>query len=175
MKRIIIIIMFFLSATSMFGQFTYGPRVGVGAASIQEADMGVSFHIGAFLNAEFYDRFGLQPEVLYTMKTGSSEEDNETGGKDEVKYNHSSIDIPILVFFPLSQHLRVMVGPMLSDISSATREVKGEKDNSYTIEGKAGFAVGIETDGYSPLRVGMRYRNAEASSIEVTVSYTLDW
>jgi hypothetical protein len=170
MKKVIIITLLFISTGTLFGQFTYGPRFGLGVATIENADAGFGMHLGVFINAELFDRFGVQPEVLFNIQTGSAEV-----GTDDVKYNHQTIDVPILIFFPLSKHLRVLVGPMLSNITSSKREVDGTKDNTYAPEASSGFAAGLETDAFSKLRFGARYRNAGTSTIEVTASYTFDW
>ncbi len=174
MKKIIIILFLFISTATAYSQFTYGPRFGFGATTIENVNAGFGFHAGVFINAEIFDRFGVQPEIIYNFQTGSDEQD--AGGTTiDINYQHQTIDVPILVFFPLSDHLRVLIGPMLSSISSSKREVDGDEDDTYNPEASNGFAVGLETDTFSRLRFGARYRQAGTSSIEVTASYTIDW
>lgn len=175
MKKIIIILFLFISTVSAYSQFTYGPRLGFGATTIENANAGFGMHAGVFINAEIFDRIGLQPEILFNFQTGSEEMDDGLGGTLDVDYQHQTIDVPILIFFPLSDHLRVLVGPMISSISSAKREVDGDEDDTYDPSVESGFAVGLETDTFSRLRFGARYRKATTSSIEITASYTLDW
>ena len=169
------IILFVTIANTAKSQFIYGPHVGVGASTIDGANMGVSAEFGLFIRAELMDIFGVQPEFIYSLKTGSREP--STGTKEFYTYQY--FEIPFLFYFPLSDHISIQAGPNFAfGLSGNIKRTTGgtSTDNSVSVDAKTGIAAGFVFETGSRIKFGFQYRSAgNASSMMVTSSYLLDW
>ena len=178
-KYTFVIILFVMITNTAKSQFIYGPHVGVGISTLDNANMmGVSAELGLFIRAELLDRFGFQPEFIYSLKTGSSED----ATTPITKHNYTShfFEIPVLVFFPLSSHISIQAGPNFAfGISGDHKETfDGTSTNdSYTPGGGIGIAAGFVFETGSRLKFGFQYRSTGggSTSMMVTTSYLLDW
>lgn len=117
----------------------FGPKAGVNISSLSgeaDTDMKVGFHVGAFAEIFFTDKFALQPELLYSAQ----------GAKDsdvDVKTNLDFINIPIMAKYYVIDNLAVEAGPYVGFLMKA--EFKGDdgsldiKDHMNTVD----FGLGI--------------------------------
>jgi len=117
----------------------FGPKAGVNISNLSgeaDSDMKVGFHVGAFAEIFFTDKFALQPELLYSAQ----------GAKDsdvDVKTNLDFINIPIMAKYYVIDNLAVEAGPYVGFLMKA--EFKGDngsldiKDHMNTVD----FGLGI--------------------------------
>lgn len=178
------IILFVTIANTAKSQFIYGPHVGVGVSTLGNNDIGVSAEFGMFIRAELMDRLGLQPEFIYSLKTGS----REVTGPPIVttSYTFQYFEIPFLFYFPLSDHISIQVGPNFAfGLSGNEKTTSGNTsaDASVNVDAKSGIAAGFVFETGSRLKLGFQYRSTgdgetghgESSTMIVTSSYLLDW
>jgi hypothetical protein len=167
MKKRFFTILGILMISLSFAQLTYGPKIGFGAGRIANDKNVLSpgFQGGLFVNAELDDRIGIQVECLYSVK-GNKHIYNAglAGDSVTVKTNYRFIDVPVSVYFPISKHLRGVLGPQLSVYRGSSQKYvhnsspvyeKKEKNN-LNISGKLSFYGGIDFVFDSPIMVGFR-------------------
>jgi hypothetical protein len=123
MKKFFFLVMFLLPATVMFGQFSFGLKLGANFSKMStnidtmSASMKPGFQIGAFVR--FGKRFYVQPEVYYNLGGGSFTGDSTSWKQDIVI---GSVDIPVLVGFKLLNakivNIRILGGPLVSFVTN---------------------------------------------------------
>ena len=116
-------------------------------------DSKTGFHFGAY--AEFGAAgFSIQPEVLFSTKGAKIEFDG-----DDLKFNLSYIEIPILLKKSFAKVLNVHVGPQFGLLTKA--ELKSldvafdVKDETKNLDISAVFGLGIDLP--KGLNAGVRY------------------
>lgn len=127
MKKILILSLFVLAASVVFGQFTIGPKIGYNASKLStsidtiSSDFKSGFQIGAFVRIG--KKLYVQPELYYTTQGGVFES-NINDWKQNVRIG--SLDIPVLVGFRMINakvvNLRILAGPLASFV--VNRSVK---------------------------------------------------
>lgn len=123
----------------------FGPKAGVNFASINgkvteegekfEFNKGqTGFHVGAFAEIKFNDKFAIQPELLYSVQGAKIEESASLPGMSydlETKWNLHYINVPIMAKYYVIPSVAIEVGPYVGfNIKS---EMKSE--GTYTIAG----------------------------------------
>jgi hypothetical protein len=135
MKKTIMIValmLFTLSATS-FSQVKFGLKAGVNVANLTMDMGGVSLSpdskvgavAGAFVNVRLTDKFGIQPELLYSMK-GSKFSDSDFG-EAITKLNYLSVPVMAKYYFG---GFNLQAGPMFDFLLSAKDEYDGEEEDT---------------------------------------------
>ena len=174
-------------AHNVNAQFKYGPRLGAGYSDLGVGDGGIGFYGGGFLNAEVWDNMGFQGEFLYNLRT-----DSKTITGVTFNYNAKFLDLPVYFYFPISNHIRGLVGLNFSKFLSGncTYSSAGQSfDDKLSIGSGSGYAAGLDFHFDSPFKLGIRYNsttgNSDASgiypatagsqTISITASYLLDW
>jgi hypothetical protein len=124
MKKILFFALFLLSSEIMFGQFSFGLKIGANFAKMSTSvdtvltSMKPGFQVGAF--ARFGKKFYLQPELYYSLGGGTLEGDS-TNWKQSITVG--SVDIPVLVGFKLLNakvvNLRILAGPVVSFVTNS--------------------------------------------------------
>lgn len=123
----------------------FGPKAGVNFAKVNgeikedgetfKFDKGqTGFHVGAFAEIKFNDKFAIQPELLYSVQ-GGRYEDSESGPgfsyEEETKWNLHYINVPIMAKYYIIPSVAIEAGPYVGfNIKS---EAKSE--GSATIAG----------------------------------------
>jgi len=153
MKNIyIFMLMLILSLESFNAQeVTFGVKGGLNLASISEyqtvdPDLRVSFHFGGFVEIPLWNKFSLQPELLYSGQ-GFKETYSSTH-MHTVRLNY--LNLPILIKYYVWNGLSIETGPQMGMlISSNVSEYEKKLDLA------TGFGLGykINTD----LGFGVRY------------------
>ena len=146
-------------------QVKYGPRVGINLATLDGLDMGIGAHAGVFVQAEFLDRAGIQPEFVYSIKTGSKEDTDANGTvTNKTTVTASYIEVPLLFYVGISEHLTLLAGPHITNSVSGKQTdtpqgagAPAATENNLDLSLGGGFSVGLETYLYSPLKFGVRY------------------
>ncbi len=123
----------------------FGPKAGVNFASINgkvteegetfEFNKGqTGFHVGAFAEIKFNDKFAIQPELLYSVQGAKIEESASLPGMSydlETKWNLHYINVPIMAKYYVIPSVAIEAGPYVGfNIKS---EMKSE--GTYTVAG----------------------------------------
>ncbi len=123
----------------------FGPKAGVNFASINgkvteegetfEFNKGqTGFHVGAFAEIKFNDKFAIQPELLYSVQGAKIEESASLSGMSydlETKWNLHYINVPIMAKYYVIPSVAIEAGPYVGfNIKS---EMKSE--GTYTVAG----------------------------------------
>lgn len=157
-------IVVFMSATTIYAQSDdtttqFGVKAGVNLANIQGDDVGeldsrTSFHLGLFLEIPISERFSFQPEVLYSgqgFTAVSRDQDNIFDVDDNVEYQLSYIQVPLMAKFYLVKGLHIEAGPQFGfkvkeeiDYNPADEggNIEINPDDSYIKDFDTNIAVG---------------------------------
>lgn len=121
MKKFSLLLIFTLTATLIFGQIKFGPKIGFNASKLNSSLDSVKsqfksgFQFGAFVRIG--GRVYLQPELYYTSE-GSVMERDSLGKSWKQNIRFGSLDIPVLVGFKIINaeivNLRILAGPVIS-------------------------------------------------------------
>jgi hypothetical protein len=105
------------------------------------------FHIGAYLNLNLSDKFGITPEVLYSAY----------GSKwDDVKVDYDYIALPVMLRFKPIELISIEAGPQVSFLTRA--EVEGVGDVKEQLKNNDfGLAFGAGVHLPLGLNAGARY------------------
>jgi hypothetical protein len=96
------------------------------------------FHVGAYLNLNFAEKFGITPEVLYNAYATKWKENTD------VKVNFDYISIPIMFRFLPVEFLSLEAGPQFSFLTKAEVEDVGDvKDQLKKNDFGLAFGVGL--------------------------------
>lgn|SRR5699024_6489310 len=165
MKKLLWISAFLLFATTsaMAQGIHFGLKGGVNMAKIDgqqfKDGFNLSYYGGGFLELALSEKFGIQPEVLFSQSTYETAEGfDDIGfpdiqGDDKIKLNY--LNIPILANIKLSDQLWIQLGPQYSILM--------DQDESLVDNGKQAFkngnfsAVGGLVLSLGSLRVNARY------------------
>jgi hypothetical protein len=115
--------------------------------------------VGLYLTAMLSDRFGVQPELVYSSM-GSKDE----GDKVKLAY----IALPVLARIQIIEQLHVLIGPQAAFLMSAKYEEEGEddvdiKDDVKGLDFSGVIGVGADIDRFN---VGLRYALGLANIFE---------
>ena len=113
-----------LSATTIYAQADdntaqFGVKGGINLSNITGDDIGdldsrTSFHLGLFMEIPISERFSFQPEVLYSgqgFTVLSRDQDNIFDVGDNVEYQLSYIQVPLMAKLYLIKGLHIEAGP----------------------------------------------------------------
>ena len=107
----------------------FGAKAGVNFASIGGDNTGGSegltgFHVGGLVEILFGEKFGIQPEVLYSAQGAKFEDTSVPGITATTKNKIDYINIPILGKYYITDALSVEAGPQIGFLASATAETE---------------------------------------------------
>ena len=161
----------------------FGPKAGVNFATLNgkdadEAKMMIGFHVGAFAEIKFNDKFAVQPEVLFSAQGAKVKESGtevvmgvpvnyEAEGKTKLNY----INIPIMAKYYITDNFAVEAGPYVgflmaaeteyeatmsaAGISQTEKSTEDIKDISNSIDFGVGVGASFNLD--SGFFIGARY------------------
>lgn len=109
------------------------------------------FHFGAYLNISLGDKFGLQPEALFSQKGSEFE---IAGFTSESNFNY--VDIPVLVRYNITDIFSLHAGPQVSVLLSAEDEDGTDIEDNIT-GSEFALAFGAQVDLPLGLIGGARY------------------
>lgn len=175
-------------------QLVYGPKIGGNTSKFTNADMRLGFHAGGFVNAELYDRFGVQADFIWTVKGSATDVGNDSVSIIRTSY-YRFIEVPICAYFPISKHIRGFVGPQLNFYrrgQAVTEYKRSSVTEKLSGTGKMSWVAGFDFVFDSPITVGMRFGTTKFStgatnsedpdanisrlnSFMLSVGYKLDW
>jgi len=182
MKKLLFIVLIFLSAEFTFGQFTVGIKVGYDAAKLSTnmdtitSNFKSGFQVGAF--ARIGKRLFLQPELYYTTQGGVFTS-NTSNWEQNIKIG--SMDVPVLIGFKLLKgdfiNVRLMAGPMasfvvnksISEAGGITGPINTADLNSVNWAIQAGAGMDVWK-----LTLDVRYQVGLNQLIKSVENYTFD-
>lgn len=195
MKKHIYTLIAILACSFAFAQFTYGPKLGVNMSrfSTPKDKFAPGFQAGGFLNAELYDRIGLQADFLWALH-GNKHESGPDTAITTFKTNYRYCEIPLCLYFPISKHLRGFAGYQFNVFRKAhgTKTDPKNKETEYDVSGDNSqtWIFGFDFTFDSPLTVGFRWvtnksmlgpyddgegRSYNLNSITLNFGYTMSW
>lgn len=163
----------------------FGPKAGVNFANINgkvteegetfEFNKGqTGFHVGAFAEIKFNDKFAIQPELLYSVQGGKYEDSGSGPGfsyDSETKFNLHYINVPIMAKYYVIPSVAIEAGPyvgfnikseMKSEGSSTIAGVTTNEDETYDFKKGTnsvdfGLGAGASFNMDNGFFVGARY------------------
>ena len=168
MRKLIVIIVLALTASTAYGQFfTIGPKIGISSSSIKVKDVesiasgnsSVGFHAGLFSRitiAGFY----VQPELTFTSAGGEIKySDSGNGNLDQItELTYNKLDVPVMLGMRFAKFLRINAGPSFSLILSEDARNKGTVDEvkSNYKNATVGYQAGVGLD-IGKITLDLRY------------------
>ncbi len=210
MKKILIVVVALFVVNGAFSQVKFGVKTGVNLSSVSGLEtsaggfsvkiaendgMSFGFHAGVFANISLNERFGLQPELLFSRQGGKhkasselSEELEEMGMDIESArstYTFDYINLPILLEFKPVANLGILVGPQFglnisksetsegitisgSDLDDLYKEELG-LDKSPFQSFDVSLVLGVQYTLIERLTVGLRYNFGLTNAFNVSV------
>ncbi len=135
----------------------FGPKAGVNFANlsgddIEDSKMKTSFHVGAFAEIFFTDKFAIQPEVLFSAQGAEKKE-------GDGKWNLDYINIPIMAKYYVIDGLAVEAGPYVGFNMNSELESEGMtmdvKDGTKSVDFGLGLGANYNLD--NGFFIGARY------------------
>jgi hypothetical protein len=129
MKKFLILIILFFGISEIYGQFTFGPKIGYTSSKLStnfdtiKENAKNNFQVGAFVR--FGKKLYVQPELYYATSGGKLKIEG-TELEEDIKFKN--LCIPVLIGYKLINakiiNLRVLAGPVANfnlgtDISSS--------------------------------------------------------
>lgn len=165
-KRNLILSLLIVLASTTFAQLVYGPKIGGNTSKFTNAMMRPGFHAGGFVNAELFDRFGVQADFIWNIKGSATDVGNDSVSIIRTSY-YRFIEVPICAYFPISKHIRGFVGPQLNFYrkgEATTEYKKSSVTEKLNGTGKMSWVAGFDFVFDSPITVGMRFGSNKFST-----------
>lgn len=133
---------------------------------VDDENMRVGYHFGAFFNLPISDAFAVQPEVLYSTKGAKADYNIDLGllgsvdGNAQIKLDY--IDVPLLGVFRVGDNFELHVGPYIGFLTNSkykfegAAEAEGDLDSDSFKNMDYGLVGGLALN-FSALQVGARY------------------
>jgi len=133
---------------------------------VDDENMRVGYHFGAYVNVPISDAFAVQPEVLYSTKGSKADYDIDLGLLGSVNGNAQIhldyIDIPLLGVFRVGDNFELHLGPYIGFLANSKykfegdTEGEGDLDSDHFKNMDYGLVGGLALN-FSALQVGARY------------------
>jgi len=161
MKKFTILFVILLFASSSFGQYSVGPRLGVNFSTVSGKDYwGETKHkwttgivVGAVGEYVFTDLISLDAEILYITSGAKylydiSDGENRSSNEGYWKESYGNLQIPILVKFTIGDEIQFYgnLGPYFNLILCGKYKDKVE---AYNYEQKGKIKIKERPNGYS--------------------------
>lgn len=113
-------------------QTRLGVRGGLNISNLYTNDVDdnnllVGFHAGAYFKLAVNDNFAIEPEFLYSTK-GAKLEYNNTFVNGTATFHLNYIDIPVLAVFNITENFQFHAGPYIGILTAAN--VTNDSDNN---------------------------------------------
>lgn len=130
---------------------------------VNDRNMRIGYHAGAFVNIPLGDAFAFQPEVNFTTK-GATAEYNVLGLFDgQYSFNMAYFDVPLMGVLRLGTAAEIHFGPYLGFLAGTSLSTEGQfgdgeenldRDDFKSID--YGLAAGLAFN-FDALQLGARY------------------
>ena len=133
---------------------------------VDDENMRVGYHFGAYVNVPISDAFAVQPEVLYSTKGSKADYDIDLGLLGSVNGNAQIhldyIDIPLLGVFRVGDNFELHLGPYIGFLANSKYKFEGDSEGEGDLDSDHfknmdyGLVGGLALN-FSALQVGARY------------------
>src|SRR5262245_36351696 len=126
MKKVLLSSFVMVLAVYSYGQgISGGVKAGMNLANQKYSFDGISLdtkakpgiHGGVFVLAMINEKFGVQPELLYSMQGSKWDFDGDDG-----KFKFDYINIPVLLRYNITEMISIHAGPQIGFLMSAEME-----------------------------------------------------
>lgn len=155
MKKLCIaaIAVFGLTFGAQAQDVTFGAKAGVNLANltgdIEDNDMKVGFHVGGVAEIMFNEKFGVQPELMYSSQGSQEDFDGDT-----VKYNLDYINVPVMAKYYVTEDLSIEAGPQVGYLVNSKATYDGDSED---IEGLKDIDFGFNLGAGYKLESGLNF------------------
>lgn len=164
MKKSILIAIMLLSITTVVqaqsirfgikGGINYanqnGTDITVNAQNYNTTDAITSYHAGLVSEIKLFDRFAIQPELLYSTQGATYK-----NAIDEFKNELGYLSIPVLAKIYLSKSLSLEVGPQASFLLSERENVDFKDSNTFEFAVVGGLGLNVTKNLFIQARYGL--------------------
>lgn len=156
MKKLLLIsfVVVVLAATAQAQDF--GVQVGANFANVSgddtfdQTDSKFNFTFGVFGEFKMADKFGIQPELIFSGQGFKYKADDGNGNTIEFKQKMSYVNVPVLGNYYLSDNFYLQGGPYLGFLTSAEVNVSG----TLGLSSQFGLGDGDNKDAYKSTDFG---------------------
>ena len=181
MKRLALAAVVLLLATTANAQLLqYGIKGGInqtnpnidnfkaGSYKVFDDKREIGYQFGAFARIKLLMIY-VQPELNYSVQKSSvSITDNKGATSNGVKYEVSTLNVPVLFGFKLGP-VRLNAGPMYTKNISANSAFKNFDGYKYSLNGSSwGYAAGVGIDLFKMLTADLRYEGGFGKQATLT-------
>ena len=160
MKKSILIAIMLLSITTVVQaqSIRFGIKGGANFANqngdtppeFESAESITSYHAGLVAEVKLFDRFAIQPELLYSTQ-GASYKNAVEEFKNELGY----LSIPVLAKIYLSKSLSLELGPQASFLLNERKNVDFGDQNTFEFAAVGGLGLNITKNLFIQARYGL--------------------
>ncbi len=144
-KHIVLVLLGLFSSAAIAQKMTVGIKGGLNLASLKISAGGLSassndlfsFHGGFYGTIMNSEKFGFQPEFLYSAQGGKG-----SGGSGN--FNLGYINIPVMMRYTFTPGVSLQAGPQLSFLLNATVDGTDIKSVMNTMDFGACFGLGVD-------------------------------
>lgn len=158
-KSILIAIMLFSITTVLQAQsIRFGIKGGANFANqngdtppaFESKESITSYHAGLVSEIKLFDRFAIQPELLYSTQGATYK-----NAIDEFKNELGYLSIPVLAKIYLSKSLSLEVGPQASFLLSERENVDFKDSNTFEFAVVGGLGLNVTKNLFIQARYGL--------------------
>lgn len=155
LKKPLLLAMLVLLSGGLFAQSTkFGIKAGLNIANLKATLGGTSatspdiysFHGGFYAIMMTSEKFGFQPEFIYS---------GQGGGDNSGKFNLNYLNVPVMMRYDFAPGVNIQFGPQVGFLISATVNGQDAKSGFNSVDFGLGFGLGV--DRPSGVTFGFRY------------------
>jgi len=136
-----------------------GTDITVNAQNYNTTDAITSYHAGLVAEVKLFDRFAIQPELLYSTQ-GATYKNAVEEFKNELGY----ISIPVLAKFYLSKSLSLDLGPQASFLLSEKNDFDYKDSKTFEFAVAGGLGLNITKNLFVQARYGLGLTEASKNA-----------
>ena len=140
MKKILFVLLIALLSTPAMGQISLGMKGGLAYSSlaqridnVNEAGARLGFSVGGLANIPFYNRFSVQPELIFINQGGSFySRVDDSFSSIRSNYNYYSLQIPVNMAYTIlvsDVNMKILFGPSVDYSLTGKRTIKGVQND----------------------------------------------
>ena len=136
----------------------FGVKAGLNMSNfsgdVEDNSAKIGFQVGGFAEIKISDKFAVQPELLYSLQGAKY-----SGEGDDLNYNFSYLNIPVMAKFFVAEGFSLEAGPQLGILTSAKvtdgNDSEDIKEFFESIDFGLNFGAGY--DVAENINIGLRY------------------
>jgi len=140
MKKILFVLLTVILSVPAMGQVSLGLKGGLAYSSlaqridnVNEAGARMGFSVGGLVNIPLYDRFSIQPELIFINQGGSFySRVDESFSSIRSNYNYYSLQMPVNMAYSIlvsDVNMKLLFGPSVDYSLTGKRTVEGVRND----------------------------------------------